>query len=103
MLQIASPRLSWHINPTPAGLPVHPTQGELGILIPCEANVSMSEVPLEAELFVLLPSLGATLLLTVSKSQPSECQNLIILSYSTSCYKELKRRILFATQDLHFT
>lgn len=79
---------------------MHPTQGELGILIPCEANVNTSKVPLEPELFMLLPSLGATLLLTVSQSQPSEGWNLIILSYSTSCYKELKRRIPFATQVL---
>lgn len=79
---------------------MHPTQGELGILIPCESNVNMSKVPLEPELFMLLPSLGVTLLLTVSKSQPSECWNLIILFYSTSCYKELKRRIPFGTQVL---
>lgn len=77
-----------------------PTQGELGILKPAEANVNMSEVPLEPELFMLLSSLGAALLLTVSKSQPAEGWNLIILFYSTSCYKELKRRIPSGTQVL---
>lgn len=75
---------------------MHPTQGELGVLIPHEASVNMSKVPLEPE----LSSLGATLVLIVSKSQLSKCWNLIILFYSTSCYKELKRRIPFGTQVL---
>lgn len=69
MLQIASPSPSLHANPTLAeDLPVHPARGELGILIPHEDNVSMSKVSLEPELFKLLSSLGAALLLTVSKS-----------------------------------
>ena len=93
---MASPLLFLHTNPTPAeDLPVHPAQGELGILIPREDNVNMSKVPLEPELFMLLSSLGAELLLTVSKSQLSECWNLITLLYSTSCYKELKSRSPF--------
>lgn len=80
-----------HTNPTPGeDLPVHPAQGELGMLITQEANVNKSKVPLKPELFTLLSLLGATLLLTVCKSQPSEHWNLITLLYSSNCYEELK-------------
>lgn len=91
MLQLGSLLLSLHANPMLAEyLPVHPTQGRLCILMPNEDNVSMSKVLLKPELFMLLSSLEAALLLTVSLSQPSECWSLIALFYSTSCYKELK-------------
>lgn len=98
MLQMASPLLSLHAKPAPAeDLLVHPAQGEFNKLIPHKDNVDMSKVSFEPELFMSLSLLRVALLLTVSRSQPSECWNLITLLYSTSCYEELKSRIPFGT------
>lgn len=53
-------------------------------------TVSMFEIVLRLKLLMLFSSLGASLLLMVSKSQPSECWNIITPLYSSSWYKELK-------------